>query len=228
MNRQIKPSVTHLNAEFIRPLQALLLGGCAAAALFSVQVKAAADPLVTIQKKWAVCQYQRQDEDQQSYCFEQLIKRNQQALDAEPNRPELKVWLAINKSSLAGVEGGLGALSKVKEAKALLEQVIEQAPETLDGSAYTSLGSLYYKVPGWPVGFGDDDKAEQMLKKALALNPKGIDPNYFYGDFLAEDGRKKEAIHYLTIAQQAAPRPGRPVADQGRQQEIAVRLKELE
>ncbi|QTG98208.1 tetratricopeptide repeat protein, partial [Vibrio furnissii] len=63
------------------------------------------------------------------------------------------------------------ALSLVKEAKVLLEQVIETAPETLDGSAYTSLGSLYYQVPGWPIGFGDDDKAEAMLQKALEINP---------------------------------------------------------
>ncbi|MFB9135483.1 tetratricopeptide repeat protein [Vibrio olivae] len=197
-------------------------------ALFTNAAQASADPLVTIQKKWAQCQYQRSQEKQQIYCFEQLIKRNQQALNSAPTRADLKVWLAINKSSLAGAQGGIGALSLVEEAKDLLEQVIDQAPETLDGSAYTSLGSLYYKVPGWPVGFGDDDKAEHMLKKALAINPNGIDPNYFYGDFLAEDGRKKEAIQYLTRAQKAPPRAERPLADQGRQQEIAAKLKELQ
>ena len=36
------------------------------------------------------------------------------------------------------------------------------------GSAYTSLGTLYFKVPGWPVGFGDEEKAEELLRKALA------------------------------------------------------------
>ena len=118
-------------------------------------------------------------------------------------------------------------MSLVKESKALLEKVIDSAPKTLDGSAYTSLGSLYYKVPGWPIGFGDDEVAEKMLKKALEINPDGIDPNYFYGDFLAEDGRRSEAIKYLTKAQQAAPRPDRPIADQGRQQEIAQRLESL-
>ncbi|WP_154179592.1 tetratricopeptide repeat protein [Vibrio furnissii] len=188
---------------------------------------AGADPLQTIQKKWAVCQYQSKDKDHQVYCLENLIQRNEEALKAAPERQELKLWLAINKSSLAGVDGGLGALSLVKEAKVLLEQVIETAPETLDGSAYTSLGSLYYQVPGWPIGFGDDDKAEAMLKKALEINPDGIDPNYFYGDFLAQDGRKAEAIQYLTKAQQAKPRPARPLADQGRQQEIAKKLGAL-
>ncbi|MBD0785945.1 hypothetical protein HUO09_06295 [Vibrio sp. Y2-5] len=189
---------------------------------------AGADPLITIQKKWAVCQYESKDSDNQVYCLENLIKRNEEALKQDPNRQELKLWLAINKSSLAGADGGLGALSLVKEAKALLEQVIDKAPETLNGSAFTSLGSLYYKVPGWPIGFGDDEMAEKMLRKALEINPDGIDPNYFYADFLAQDGRKKEAIPYLTKAQKAPPRADRPLADQGRQQEIAKLLGELQ
>ena len=35
----------------------------------------------------------------------------------------------------------------------------------------SSLGVLYYKVPGWPIGFGDKDKARDLLQKALAVNP---------------------------------------------------------
>nr|WP_246201177.1 hypothetical protein [Vibrio ziniensis] len=189
---------------------------------------AEADSLMVIQHKWAVCQYQSKDMDNQVHCLESLIQHNKQALKDEPNRQELKLWLAINESSLAGAEGGLGALSLAKEAKTLLEQVIDNAPETLSGSAYTSLGSLYYKVPGWPIGFGDDEMAEKMLRKALELNPNGIDSNYFYADFLAQDGRKKEAIQYLTKAQKAPPRPDRPLADQGRQQEISKLLGELQ
>jgi Tfp pilus assembly protein PilF len=51
-------------------------------------------------------------------------------------------------------------------------------------------GALYYQVPGWPIGFGDKDKANELLKKALALNPDGIDPNYFYGDFLLKEKKR--------------------------------------
>ncbi|AVX01845.1 hypothetical protein V9789_001298 [Vibrio vulnificus] len=187
----------------------------------------AVTPLQDVQSKWAVCQYQVEDEDQKIKCLENLIMHNTAMLQQMPDNPELTVWLAINKASLAGAEGGLGALSLAKEAKALLEKVIATAPNTLDGSAYTSLGSLYYKVPGWPLGFGDDEKAEEMLKKALEINPKGIDPNYFYGDFLAEDGRRTEAKVYLTRAKQAEPRLNRLLADKGRQLEIDAALEKL-
>ncbi len=183
--------------------------------------------LLNIQQEWANCQYQISGEDLKTSCLEKNIMANEEALKAAPNSNELKVWLAINNSSLAGVKGGLGALSLVKKAKQLLEEVIESDPYVLHGSAYTSLGSLYYQVPGWPIGFGDDEKAEKMLKKALIINPLGIDPNYFYADFLKEDGRKAEAIKYFKQAQQAEPRPNRAIADKGRMQEINNKLKEL-
>ena len=92
-------------------------------------------------------------------------------------------------STHAGAKGGLGALSMVREARDLLEQAEKIDPDTLNGSIYTTLGSLYYQVPGWPSGYGDDKKAEIFLKKALAINPSGIDPNYFYGDFLYRKGQ---------------------------------------
>jgi len=197
------------------------------AAIFSSSAFAKEDSLLKVQKDWAVCQYQTKDSDKKTKCFEQVILLNKSDLQQSPDNPNLMVWLAINKASLAGAEGGLSGLSQAKQAKKILEQVIEKAPDTLNGSAYTSLGSLYYKVPGWPIGFGDDSKAEQLLKKALEINPNGIDTNYFYGDFLVEQGKKQEAIKYLTRAKNAPPRPDRPVADAGRQQEITTLLKSL-
>ncbi len=97
----------------------------------------------------------------------------------------------------------------------------------LDGSAHTSLGSLYYQVPSWPVGFGDDAEAEKQLKQALQINPTGIDPNFFYGDFLLQDDRYDEAKTYLERALQAPARPGRELADAGRRQEIKAALAKI-
>jgi Tfp pilus assembly protein PilF len=121
----------------------------------------------------------------------------------------------------------LGALGLVKQAKASLEQALAADPQALAGSAYTSLGSLYYQVPGWPLGFGDDDKAEAMLKQALTLNPDGIDPNYFYGDFLQRNRRYAEARVVLEKALQAPDRPGRASADAGRRAEARQLLAEV-
>ena len=74
------------------------------------------------------------------------------------------------------------------------------------------------------MGFGSDKKAVQLLQKALEINPDGIDSNFFYADYLLEKKEYEQAEKYLLKAQNAAPRPGRPVADAGRQQEILAAL----
>ena len=65
-----------------------------------------------------------------------------------------------------------------------------------------TLGILYHKVPGWPIAFGDDDDEKNYLEKALALNPQGIDPHYFYGEFLYDERDYTEAKNHLLLAQQ--------------------------
>ncbi len=119
------------------------------------------------------------------------------------------MWEGIVVSSWAGEKGGLGALSLVKQAKTIYEQAIKIDGKALDGSAYNSLGVLYYKVPSWPLGFGDKDKAGELLQKALAINPQGIDPNFFYAEYLAETrprGRSRD-LSRARAAGAAAARP---------------------
>lgn len=182
--------------------------------------------LQNLQDRWAEINYQLPKEQREN-AFASLSKQAQQAVAAEPNAAELQIWNGIILSTYAGAKGGLGALGLVKEAKASLEQGLALDPKALSGSAYTSLGSLYYQVPGWPVGFGDDEKAEVMLKQALAINPDGIDPNYFYGDYLARAKRFAEAKAALEKALQAPPRPNRQSADVGRKQEIQALLNKV-
>jgi len=184
------------------------------------------DEVAAIQTGWAEANYQLKDKAQQIR-FEQLMLNADALVKKEPQSAEALIWRGIVSSSYAGIKGGLGALSLAKNAKADFEQAMKIDDQALMGSAYTSLGTLYFKVPGWPLGFGDDDKAEMLLKKALTINPDGIDSNYFYGAFLLDQRQYEQAENYLLKAQKAPARPDRPLADQGRQQEIAEALQQV-
>jgi tetratricopeptide (TPR) repeat protein len=199
----------------VAALLAVTLAGpaCADDASFNAE-------LLAIQQAWAKVNYETPAGDARTQAFEVLEKRAEKFTQQNPARAEALIWEGIVESSYAGAKGGLGALSLCKEARGNLEAALKINPKALDGSAYTSLGTLYYKVPGFPMGFGDHDKAGKLLTKALELNPNGIDPNYFYGEFLFEEGKYGEALKYLDKAAKAAPRPGRESADKGRHAEI--------
>lgn len=184
------------------------------------------DDIKPIQQRWAEVSYQL-DDDKRADAFAQLLAQADEVVQANAGKAEAYIWRGIVASGYAGAKGGLGALSLAKQSKADLEQALQLDDTALLGSAYTSLGALYYKVPGWPLGFGSDKKARLMLEKALALNPQGIDPNYFYAEFLMQQRDYTAAMRYLEIAKQAPARPDRLLADSGRRQELQQLEKKL-
>jgi tetratricopeptide (TPR) repeat protein len=206
----------------LRILAVTLLAGLASA----VGATPADDAIRPIQERWAEIKY-RLPEKQQAEQYHELSQQAQKLVEANPYMAEALVWAGIVVSSEAGARGGLGALSLAKESKRLLEESLKLDERALNGSAYTSLATLYAKAPGWPIAFGDDKRAEEMFRKALSLNPNGIDPNYFYGEYLIDNGRVAEGRAHLEAALKAPDRPGRELADQGRRREIQALLSKI-
>jgi tetratricopeptide (TPR) repeat protein len=179
-----------------------------------------------LERDWAIANYQTEAATKAD-TFERLIDQAEAALATQPENAELLIWTAIITSTYAGVSGGLPALSLVKSARTHLEDAMEIDDMALQGSAYTSLGALYYKVPGWPLGFGSDKQARKMLEKAVSINPEGIDPNYFYAEFLVQQKKYDDARQRLNKAMAATARPGREVAEAGRRAEIHTLLEKI-
>ena len=203
---------------------ATTIGAAAAVPGRSARADTLEEAITELQQDWEVIRYQTPAAERERR-FEALSATAHKVSEAHPGRSEPLVWEGIIVSSWAGERGGLAALGLVKQAKALYEAAIAIDGDVLGGSAYNSLGVLYYKVPGWPVGFGSKGKARELLLKALALNPDGIDPNFFYGEFLLESDQPAEAIRYLERAIAAPSRQGRQVADTGRREEARELLQ---
>lgn len=179
-----------------------------------------------VRDRWAQINYQL-PKPQREAAFEELLHQSEKIRQANPRDATALIWEGIVLSSLAGEKGGMGALGLVKRARADFEAAIKLDANALDGAAYTSLGALYYQVPGWPLGFGDDAAARTMLRKGLAIDPDGIDANYFYADFLRDQKDWAGARTAFQKALAAPARPGRDVADAGRRQEAQAKLKDV-
>lgn len=189
-------------------------------------VSEAAPSVAQVRDSWAQINYQT-PKAQREAAFFALSVQAAQTRQAAPRDAGALIWEGIVLSSLAGERGGMGALSLVKQARADFEAALKLDPQALEGAAYTSLGALYYQVPGWPLGFGDDDQARQMLRRGLEIDPDGIDANYFYGDFLRDQKEWRSARIALQKALDAPARPGREVADIGRRREAEAKLTDV-
>ena len=186
--------------------------------------KSFSQSLKALHNRWGIVNYTLSG-DQQEQAFKALDQQSIAFNNDFSDKAETWVWRGIVQSSFAGSKGGFGALSLVKAAKKSLEKALTLDDKALLGSAYTSLGTLYHKVPGWPISFGDDDDAIKYLKKALSIDPNGIDPNYFYGELLYDKKQYKKAMKHLMIAKHS---PIIYPADEYRQADIDSLISKVE
>ena len=169
-----------------------------------------------IELQWEHIKFDEDGSPNQFAHIDALAKFAASLAEKYPGRVEPLIWEGIVTSEEAGMAGTLSALGYAKTARAVLEQAYEKDPAALDAGAPTSLGVLYSRVPGWPIGFGDNDKARELLTQAVSLAPNGMDANYFYGDFLM--GRHEYAAAYkiLKHALSLPLQPDRPLWDKNR------------
>ena len=204
---------------------------CAALALTilafapGVAAESSAHQLVqSLHDEWADIFY-RLPEDEQAVKYEDLLPRVHSLVERYPQEAEPLIVEAFVLCTYAATEFNLGSLRKVERARELLVKSIALNPSAMDGSAYVTLGNLYYRLPGWPISYGDDDQARQYLETALKLFPDALDTNYFYGDFLTGQGEFRQALPYLEKANKVPVRPESLLSDLKLKEELKHRLK---
>ncbi|ATX82253.1 hypothetical protein Ga0123462_1390 [Mariprofundus ferrinatatus] len=181
-----------------------------------------------LQAEWAIANYKTAEENKEA-AFKALVDKAAAVSSKHPERAEPKIWEAIIRAGFAGAMGGLSsmtnAMPQMERGRDLLLEAEKIDATSMNGSVYTTLGSFYYMTPGWPIGFGDDDKAEAYLKKAIELAPDDMDANYFNGDFLLEKKKYKDAIPYFEKVVALPDVEGRPIYSEGRKEEAAAKLE---
>lgn len=156
--------------------------------------------------------------------FEALLPRVKALAAQHPDLAEPLILQGIVLCTYAASDPGLSALSKVSQARELLVTSIGINPKARSGAAYITLGNLYYRLPGWPISFGDEEQGRHYFESALKLSPNGIDANFFYGDYLLDQGEYDKALVYLDKADRAPIRPENRLSDLNVKKEVAKAL----
>lgn len=227
-SRRRSLSSESLKLEEMRPMfpgwlvTVMLMFGTPAAALAErSDVQVLADQ---IDSEWAEAFY-NVPEDQKVPRLKELLVRAQKFRERFPKRAEPLILEAILLCSLAGVDWGINSLAQIEQSRDLLIKSIDLDPRAMDAAAYITLGNFYFRLPGWPLSFGDDRQARQYLQSAVALFPDAIDSNYFMGDFLLDQGEYAAALPYLDKAEHAPVRPYQRVSDTKLKEQLPALLK---
>jgi tetratricopeptide (TPR) repeat protein len=209
-------------------MAALLAGGIAIATPVCASNNPAMDnDVARIGNEWARIKYQVHGRDEQYRQIDALAAQAAQVVARYPGRAEPLLWQGIVTSEEAGMASMFQQLGLARSARDILNHAAAIDARAANGGVPMSLGVLYYRVPGFPIGFGSTDKARTYLKTALAMDPGGLDANYFYGDFLKTQGDYKGAAVYLDRALHAPADPHRPVWDAGRRADVRTELAEV-
>ena len=182
------------------------------------------DAINQIETEWAKIYYGLPREER-SPAYQELLEKTIVIAQQYPNSSEVIYWQAIIKANDAEHHHSLAALHNVYESRDLLNKVIAMNPNTLEGSAYVALATLYFMVPPPPIAFGDDEQAEALFKTAMGINPIGIDVNYFYGNFLRSKKLFKEAEIFYQKALDAPIRDNQQYSDNQLKHEAMVALE---
>lgn len=219
-------------------MRATLLLGALLSATFAVSAHAAPaasaptdDPVLgqvkQIQTRWETIKFTVPEGARQTDEMTALGADADSLAAKYPDRVEVLIWDGIVTSERASLVNPISALSLASRARDTLEKAYKLNPTVLDAGAPTSLGVLYYRVPGFPVAFGDKAKARALLEQATRTAPDGLDAWYFYGDFLmtqGEYGKARDAfIHALAIPVRA----DRKVWDENRRLVITEKLEQI-
>lgn len=201
-------------------------------ALGSSSALAADDPLASevkqIQIKWETIKFTVPEGDKQTDQMNALGTEADAMAAKYPDRVEALIWDGIITSERASMVNPISALSLANHARDTLEKAYKINPTILDAGAPTSLGVLYYRVPGFPVAFGDKTKARKLLEQATASAPNGLDAWYFYGDFLLAQGEYRKAQDAFTHALTIPVHADRPLWDENRRLVIREKLDQIQ
>lgn len=112
--------------------------------------------------------------------LEQLLEEVNQYRDQNSGNAEAWIACGLIQSAYGRVLGfGMQGLDSFKIVRTNLEKAIQLERHVLGGYVQAFLGRLYAFAPPWPISFGNEKNARELLEEALEIDADAIANNYY-------------------------------------------------
>lgn len=143
----------------------------------------------------ASCLWNVSDSAEEQKAVAQLGYQWAQELYARnPNDTSAIYFMSLNLLLYAQSKGVLDTLFSLQKVKQFAERAHAKDPKFLYNSPGIALGALYLFAPGFPVAFGDVDKAEAYLLEAVKNEPRNTTALTILGAVYAKKGETQKAL----------------------------------
>jgi len=139
--------------------------------------------------------------------FDKGRRYGERAVKADAKNAGAHYWLAVNMGKWGEVRGLLKSLSQVKPMRDHLEAARSIDPRYYYGGPDRVLGRLYFKAPA-VVSIGNKKKAEEHLRRSLAMFPDYSLTLLYLAEVLIDAGKDQEARSLLERLLSLEPMPG--------------------
>ncbi len=157
------------------------------------------------------------DKKEQRDIYDKGKELGERMMEKFPESVPVKFWYAANSGRWADVHGFIAAATNgiAKKLRKVCKQIIELDHDYQGGGGYRILAQVHFHSPKIPLvmGWPSDEKAQNLMEKALDIAPKHPSNLLVYSKILLEFDRDNEARNHLNTILELTPRKNNLVED---------------
>lgn len=170
------------------------------------------------------------DKEEQKDVYDKGKNLGERMMDRFPKSVPIKFWYSANSGRWSDVNGFWAAATDgiAKKLRNVCRDIIKLDPKYQGGGGYRILAQVHFYSPNIPLvmGWPSDDKALELVEKAVEIAPEHPTNLLLYAQILLEFDRSGEAQDYLNKILQQEPRSSNLVEDRYVQYRAKKLMKE--